>query len=290
MIYVSSYPLYAQLAVNDPILQQQARHTLFSYHQDLAQAMARKHARHTPAHKVPSEDLQSAAYEGLLHALDHFDPAHRGEENTLDQSFRRYASRCIYGFLMAEMIAQDPLNRRLLDQVRQYRREYDQRAQEHGRAPTSEELRQALGLRDESRFQLLEAWADYQVNQESLAPEPRPGEIDEDLEDWTLTQAAAYSSGRSPNASNPPYEATVRTLFREQLQSAVQQLPVLEQQIVRVHYFGEETLTQIAREVGLSRQTVSQRHQRALAQLGQTLRERGYGEESLPEEWAREGF
>jgi len=187
---------------------------------------------------------------------------------------------------MTEIATNDPLNRNLADQVRHYRHGADQLAQPLGRTPTYEERRAALGVRDERRLQALEAWADYQVNQESGHYGTVFPDWDEDLEDWGVTQAVAYAAGRSPRAANPPYEVTVFTLFQEQLQAALAPLPPLEQQVIRVHYYLEESLPQIAREVGLSRQTISHRHQQALASLYQILMERGYGPDSLPDHWA----
>jgi RNA polymerase sigma factor for flagellar operon FliA len=264
---------------------QQVRDALFFDHQDLAEAMSQKYIRLTPAHKVDPEDLRMAAYEGLLYAIDHFDPAQMEGAGPLEEGFRRYASRCIFGYLMSEMISHDPLNRHLVEQVREYRQQADRLAQFLGRGPTAEELREALGCRDEQRFQLLEALADYPVNQESLAPEPDGEGVDGEVEDWNVTQAAAHAVGRCPLASNPPYEATVLALFREQLREAVGQLPPLEQQLIQVHYYQEESLSQMARDIGLSRQTLSKYHQQALARLEETLRRRGLTEEAWPDRW-----
>jgi RNA polymerase sigma factor (sigma-70 family) len=100
-----------------------------------------------------------------------------------------------------------------------------------------------------------------------------------------VTQAAAHAVGRCPLASNPPYEATVLALFREQLREAVGQLPPLEQQLIQVHYYQEESLSQMARDIGLSRQTLSKYHQQALARLEETLRRRGLTEEAWPDRW-----
>ena len=263
----------------------EARHRLFFQHQDLAEAMAHKYRRLIPDYKVDGEDLQMAAYEGLLYAIDNFDPAQVEAAGPFPQGFRRYASRCIFGFLMDELTRHDPLTKYLQDQVREYRQQAERLAQFLGRTPTSQELREALGYRDEKRFQLLESLADYQVNQESLAPEPEADGVNEEAEDWNVTRAAAGSCGRDPVASNPPYAATVLALFREQLQGALATLPPLQQQVIQVYYYGEETLTQMARDIGISRQTLSQHHQRALTQLQETLTQEGYGEENLPGEW-----
>jgi len=59
----------------------------------------------------------------------------------------------------------------------------------------------------------------------------------------------------------------------------------LQQQLIHVHYGQDESLAQMARDLGLSRQTLSKHHQRALARLQQTLTQRGYGEESVPDQW-----
>jgi RNA polymerase sigma factor (sigma-70 family) len=207
------------------------------------------------------------------------------DEGTRNDGFRRFACRCIFGYLMTEMIAQDPLSQHLVKQVREFRQRADQLAQFLGRAPSGEELRQALGYPDEKRFQLLEDLANYHVNVESLGPEEGGDEDQEGIEDWNVTQRTAASAGRNALNSNPPYEATVLHLFQEQLQAAIGELPPLEQQLIQVHYYQEETLSQISRDIGISRQTLSKHHQRALAHLNETLTERGLGEESLPEVW-----
>ena len=264
---------------------QTAREALFHAHSNLAEAMAAKYARVTPAHKVDPEDLRAASYEGLLHALDNFDPNEVITEGTMDQVFRRYASRCIFGFLISEMHTQDTLPRNLSDQVREFRRQAEELAQLMGRCPTGQELREAFGCRDEQRFQLLESLADYQVNQEQLDREEGGPDEPEGMEDWTITCAIAATEGRDPITSNDPYESTVKRMFQDNLHEAIKSLPVLAQQIIHVRYGEGESLAQMSRDIGISRQTLSMHHTRALDHLRETLLDQGYGPDAVPNEW-----
>ena len=46
----------------------------------------------------------------------------------------------------------------------------------------------------------------------------------------------------------------------------------------------------MARDIGISRQTLSKHHQRALAHLEEGLAERGWDGESLPDLWEMDEF
>ena len=260
-----------------------AREKLFNRHLDLAERMAGKYIRVTPAHKIDPEDLRSSAFEGLLHSLDHFDPAAVVAEASLDVAFRKYASRCIYGLMMDELTRQDTLTKYLREQVRQFRQQAEELAQLMGRCPTGQELREAFGCRNEQRFQLLESLSDYMVNQENLALQDGD-EDQQEGEEWNATRAVAAAEGYDPIA-NTPYAAVVQHLYREQLQRAIEELPPLQQQIIHVRYGEGESLAQMARDIGISRQTLSMHHTRALAHLREALTERGYGPDALPTEW-----
>lgn len=282
--YCKSDDVWAAFLNGEGTAHQEAREELFHRHSDLAEAMAGKYIRITPAHKVDPEDLRSAAFEGLLFSIDNFDPNAVATGDSLDHLFRRYASRCIFGYVMTEMHTQDTLPRNLSDQVREFRRQSEELAQLMGRTPTGDELREALGCRNEKRFQLLESLSDYLVNQESLPPD-EGGPDEPDVSDWVVSHAIAAAEGYDPISVDDPYTSTELRMFQEQLNETIASLPVLQQQLIWAHYFRDETLTRVAMDIGLARQTISQHHQRALTQLGQTLRERGYGEDALPAEW-----
>lgn len=283
--HYSSDDTWQDLLAGDDATKKEAREALFHRHINLAEGMAQKYIRITPAYKVDPEDIRSAAFEGLLYALDHFNPDEITAEASLDVSFRRYASRCVFGHLMTELTRQDTLTKNLREQVRQFRQQSEELCQLLGRAPTGDELRETLGCRNETRFQLMEALSDYRVNQEPLPHETGGQDEPDELADKLVTCAHAAAEGYDPVASDDPYEATELRMFQDNLQAAIETLPILDQQIVHVHYFMDETLTQIALDIGLARQTISQHHTRALAQLEQALVERGYGVDALPTEW-----
>ena len=264
---------------------QTAREALFRRHSDLAEAMFRKHSRTIPEYRVDPEDIRSAALEGLLYAVDHFDRAQVLSQGSLDQVFRKFASRCIFGFLMDELIRQDILTKPLLEQMRQFRREQDRLAQELGRGPTGHELRREIGCRDERRFQLLEALSDYQVNMENLPPDEGGRDEPDELGDQLVTFAHAAAEGIDPLSVDDPYAATELILFREELQTAIETLPTLQQQIIHVRYFMNGTLSEMSQDVGISRQTLSRHHTRALHHLHDRLTTAGYDQDSLPDDW-----
>jgi len=216
-----------------------ARETLFHRHSDLAVAMAAKYVKVTPSYKVDPDDLRSASYEGLLFAIDHFDPAAVVAEGSLDQVFRKYASRCIYGHMMDELTRQDTLTKYLREQVRQFRQQQDQLAQELGRPATYDELREALGYRDETRLQLLSSLADCMVNVEPLRQDEGGRDEPDELADKLVTFAHAAAEGYDPISVNDPYEVTELRMFQEQLQAAIATLPVLQQQLIHFHYYQD---------------------------------------------------
>lgn len=112
----------------DPAL----REILWCHYESLARYLTRRALAAAPAHQ-DAEDLLSYAHAGLLKAVERFDPS-RGFK------FETYATRRITGEIKDGQRREDPLTRTLRGRVKTLRRAQADFWDEHGRAPSDDEL------------------------------------------------------------------------------------------------------------------------------------------------------
>lgn len=203
------------------------REQIFSRYRPLARSLAVKHLRARPRNGVEQGDMEQFAYEGLLHAIDRFDPL-RGIP------FGAYARRRIIGSIadgtakMTEMDAQYSYRRRA----------------EKDRA-------RSLGP-DAAAADPLRALADLATG---LA-------IGLMLEGTSLIEPEGGADHR-PNA----YESLAWRELQALITREIGRLPERESVIVRQHYENGVSFTHIAQLLGLSKGRVSQLHASAIARL-----------------------
>jgi RNA polymerase sigma-B factor len=197
----------------------------------------------------PFDDLAQVANLALIKAVDGFDPD-RGV------SFSSYAVPFIAGELkryFRDKTWHVRVPRRLQELSLQINRATDELTQQLGRSPTVADLAAHLGVGEEETIEALEAAAAYH----SLSLDaPAGGEEGTtplvDLigsEDGELDQVDA-------RVALPPLLAT---------------LPVREQRILAMRFFGNLTQSQIAAELGISQMHVSRLITRALETLRRAL-------------------
>jgi RNA polymerase sigma factor for flagellar operon FliA len=115
------------------------RETVATEMMPLVRRAAAQIARRAPRHAAIQDDLVSAGMEGLLSALDRYDPQRR-------VAFQAFALRRVKGAMLDELRRLDPLTR---DQRRDSRRRLETLArleQKLGRAPEETEMAQGMGL------------------------------------------------------------------------------------------------------------------------------------------------
>lgn len=203
------------------------REQIFARYRDLARSIAVRQLRVRPRHGVELNDMEQFAYEGLLIAIDRFDPL-RGVP------FGAFARRRIIG-----SIADGAARMNEIDAQYGYRRRVE-----------AERLRSIAAENGEA--DALGALADLIAG---LA-------IGLILEGTSLVQPED-GADRRPNA----YESLAWRQLQAQLAQGIDHLPDREAVIIRQHYENGVSFAQIAQLLGLSKGRVSQLHAGALAKL-----------------------
>lgn len=195
-------------------------------------------------------DLESAGREGLVAAASRFDPE-RGVP------FRRYANHRVRGAMLDALRRERQLPRRTYERLQM--------------------LAVALPLNEQAS--------------EDLAAPPAPGanapaDADARLAEHLANLATAMAVGLlardvvidtdgSFGAADSDLPADVqfeRAEARQQVMTAVEELPDQERTLVRRHYFEGERFDHVASELGLSKSWASRLHTRAVARLTKRFR------------------
>ncbi len=219
-----------------------AREALVARFMPLARSLARRYNRSSE----PFEDLLQVASLGLLKALDRFDPE-RGNPfaafavPTILGEMRRYFRDCGWSVHVPRGDQERAL------QVRDAQETF---ANEHGHAPTVNQLAEYLEMSTEQVIDALQAAQAY----ESLSLDaPRPGG-----EEGTTTYGEAL--GREDERYElVELDATVL--------AALKHIPARERQMLRMRFIEGLTQTEIAGRIGISQMQVSRLLRRTLEQL-----------------------
>lgn len=203
------------------------REQIFTRYRGLARSIAVRQLRARPRNGVELNDMEQFAYEGLLVAIDRFDPL-RGIP------FGAFARRRILG-----SIADGAARMNEIDAQYSYRRRVE-----------AERLRSIAA--EGGKTGALGALAD-------LAAGLAIGLI---LEGTSLIEPED-GADRRPNA----YESLAWRQLQAQLTQEIDRLPEREAAIIRQHYENGVSFTQIAKLLDLSKGRVSQLHANALAKL-----------------------
>jgi len=221
---------------------QTAREALVQKFMPLARSLARRYDRSSE----PYEDLLQVAALGLLKAMDRFD-ADRGP------SFASFAIPTILGEMRRYFrdsgwslhVPRGDKERAL--KVRDAQEAF---ANEHGHAPTVNQLAQYLEMEDE---QVIDALLAIQAYESLSLDAPRPGAEDE-----------AITYGDSVGEDDARYELIE---LDATVVAVLDQIPARERQILRMRFVDGLTQTQIAARVGVSQMQVSRLLRRSLDQL-----------------------
>jgi RNA polymerase sigma-B factor len=201
------------------------------------------------------QDLEQVASVGLILAVDRFDPGR-------DVDFLSYAVPTITGEVLRHFRDRSTtirLPRRLRELNGQIFDAAAELAQRLGRAARPSEIARHLGLDVEV---VLEGLAAHGAGHTSSLDEPAGDD-----------GGGGDSSGRTRFATalaqtEPEFDLVE---YRESLGPLVAALPERERRILLLRFFGEQTQTEIAVQVGLSQMHVSRLLSRTLAQLRRQL-------------------
>ncbi len=192
---------------------------------------------------VSLEELVSAGSVGLLQSMDGFD-IDRG------LAFSTFAMRRIRGAILDDLRARDPLSRADRAHVRALDGAVAALEQKQGRAPTSGEVAQHLGVDHDTVYR----WRERSANSGavSLDAEPNGQVLFERVGDDTAEEI------------HESLEAAER---RGAIQASLDSLPPRERLVVARSYFEERPLREIAAELGVTESRVCQLRAQALNRL-----------------------
>ncbi len=200
-----------------------------------------------PAH-VSRDDLVSCAHVALVEVAKRFDPA-------AGASFSTYALARLQGAVLDELRSGDWASRSVRAAARRTDAAADALAAALGRPPTREELAASLGV-ERSELDALQ----LDVHRAVMVS------IDAET-------GADGSSLDLPDAGDSPERALLRGERARHLYEAIRALPDRLDEVVERNFFGDESLTDIAEDLGVTLSRVSQMRARALTLLHAAMSE-----------------
>jgi RNA polymerase sigma factor FliA len=200
-----------------------------------------------PGH-VSREDLLSCAKVALVEVARRFDPS-------AGATFATYALPRLQGAVLDELRSGDWASRSVRAAARRTDAAADALTIRLGRPPTREELAQSLGVRREE----LEA-------------------LQVDVHRAVMVSIDAEAGGEGgtldlPDPGESPERAVLRGERARYLQDAISALPDRLDEVVERNFFGGESLTDIAADLGVTLSRVSQMRARALTLLHAAMSE-----------------
>jgi len=212
------------------------------------ESLARRMASTMP-HSIDLGDLVQDGVLGLI------DAAHRFDEDR-GIKFETFAERRVRG-AMIDALRRDAWPRG----VRRVRRELEaareELRRELGAEPTLADLARRVGA-DEAR---LERTIVRISTIESTSP----------LANFDSLDSATLPAVLVPSEPPAPDRVFEQREVRDRVRGALAQLPARERRIISLYYFGEATMKQIGRAIGVNESRVSQLHARAIQRLRKVL-------------------
>ena len=199
-----------------------------------------------PSH-VSREDLVSCAHVALVEVARRFDPS-------AGASFATYALARLQGAVLDELRSGDWASRSVRAAARRTDAAADALTIQLGRPPTREELAASLGV-PSSNLDALQV----DLHRAVMVS------IDADRGDG--------SSLDLPDTGESPERALVRKEHRHHLQNAIRALPDRLDEVIERNFFGDESLTEIADDLGVTLSRDSQMRARALVLLHAAMSE-----------------
>jgi RNA polymerase sigma factor FliA len=198
-----------------------------------------KKIREVPA-RCETDDFLSCGIEALIWSIDRFDPA---KSATLEQ----YAWTRIHGAVLDELRRNDWAPRPLRRWERDIYQARDRFTRLYGRAPTQEELADAVGVTPDKLRSILADVSKADVGSLNSLVQSDDGASIERID--TLA---------SSDRDNDPEFATIRSVAVDRFRSSFLRLPEREQKVaVLLHVYGL-TLREIGEVLGVSESRVCQ--------------------------------
>jgi RNA polymerase sigma factor for flagellar operon FliA len=212
------------------------------------ESLARRMASSMP-HSIDIGDLVQDGVIGLIDAANRFD-----EERGI--KFETFAERRVRG-AMIDALRKDAWPRGVRRQRRELEAARETLRRELGCEPSLADLAAKVGS-DEKRL----SRTIVRFNTiESTSPLANADHTDES----NLPAALLPSEPERPDAA---YE---RCQVEDRVKAAIESLPLREQKVIGLYYYGDVTMKQIGHEIGVNESRVSQLHARAIRRLRDAL-------------------
>ncbi|MDQ1660701.1 MAG: polymerase sigma factor FliA [Blastococcus sp.] len=200
-----------------------------------------------PGH-VSRDDLLSCAHVALVEVARRFDPA-------AGASFATYALARLQGAVLDELRSGDWASRSVRAAARRTDAAADALAMTLGRPPTRDELATSLGV-----------------------PHSELDALKVDVHRAVMVSIDADSTGEGgsldlPDTGDSPERTLLHRERARHLEDAIRALPDRLDEVIERNFFGDESLTKIAEDLGVTLSRVSQMRARALILLHAAMRE-----------------
>lgn len=232
-----------------------ARERLILAYAPLVKYVAGRMSSGLPAH-IDEADLISYGLLGLIGAVERFDP-HR------DIKFETYAVSRIKGSIIDELRSLDWVPRSVRSKAREIERVCADLENELQRAPTDEEICDALGM---TQYEFHHALT--QISNTSIVALDELWEISGSDGDT----ASLIETIEDPKARDPSRMLDL-TEMKAQLARGIDALPDREKVVIALYYYENLTLREIGEVLGVTESRVSQLHTKAVLRLKGRLRD-----------------
>ena len=218
----------------------------------LVKFIAQKIAVRLPAN-IEFDDLLSSGVIGLMDAIDKYDPSR-------DNKFKTYAEFRIRGAILDELRAQDWIPRSMREKAKSIERAFSRVEQKLGRAATEDEAAKEIGME----------LGDFQ---ESLRQCKSVSLL-------SLDEAGTFANGDRKNLlgllesgkEHNPLVKLVGAELRDQVATAIQDLPEKQRMVLSLYYYEDLNLKEIGEVLEVTESRVSQLHTQAVLRLRAKLK------------------
>lgn len=223
------------------------RETIILHYMHLAKYVVGRLVISLPV-SINNDDLMGYGIEGLIEAVDRFDP-NRGLK------FETYAITRIRGAIIDNLRSQDWVPRGVRKRTKNLQEAVAKLEQELGRTPTEDELVKELNIPKAKLSQLISESSNLMLS------------LDESR-DSSISQGSASLLDTIEDKDSPDPQSEYEAIeLKNNLSKAIASLPEREKMVVALYYHENMTLKEIGQVISVSESRVCQLHAQAIMRL-----------------------